>query len=186
MFNTIEAFKRQFTPVEGGYLVHPSRRSGGKLVTEAEYEQLVADWERVVGRPGRLKAVGAVFVLIAIWTLLVDRFLPAEWRDTSLIAFIVMGMSARLLWASTAPRRLVKDRSPVTAPRQSEEAGREARAVLDWPVIAFALLISGFIFFGSVTASDRSTGTWAWLIGSGGMFGLYLWIAAKKLLDGRS
>lgn len=186
MFNTIEAFKRQFTPVEGGYLVYPSRKVGGKLVTEAEYEQLVADWERIAGRAGRWKTVGAVIALIAVWTLLVDSLSPPEWADTLLIGLVVVAVSAWLLWASTAPSRLVKNRPPVSPPRPSAEAKREARAALNWPFVIFALVGSGSVFFGSVTATDRTASTWAWLIGSGAMLGLYLWIGFKKLLDGRS
>lgn len=185
MFNTIEAFKRQFTRVEGGYLVYPSRKLGGKLVTEAEYKQLVASWERVAGRAGRWKTVGVIVVVIAIWTLLADWLSPPAWADTLLIVFIVVAMSAWLLWASTAPRRLVKDRSPAAPPRPLEDARRDARAALSWPFVIFAFLISGSIFFGSVTASDRTAGTWTWLVGSGAMLGLYVWIGLKKLLDGR-
>ena len=111
MFNTIEAFKRQFTRVKGGYLVYPSRKFGGKLVTEAEYEQLVADWEKVAGRAGRWKTVGVVAVVIAILTSFADRLSAPAWGDTLLIVFIVLAMSAWLLWASTTPRRLVKHRS---------------------------------------------------------------------------
>lgn len=186
MFNTSEAFKRQFTRVEGGYLVYPSRKIGGKLVTEAEYEQLVADWEKVAGRAGRLKTVGVVFAVIAVWTLVADWLSAPEWAATLLIAFIVAAVSAWLLWASTAPRRLVKNRPSAAPPRPSAEAKREARAALNWPFVAFALLISASVFFGSVTATDRTAGTWAWLIGSGAMLGIYLWIGVKKLLDGRS
>lgn len=186
MFNTIEAFKRQFTRVKGGYLVYPSRKFGGKLVTEAEYEQLVADWEKVAGRAGSWKTVGLVVVVIAMWTLLAESFSAPAWGETLLIVFIVAAVCAWLLWASTAPRRLVKDRSLAAPPRPPEGARREARAALNWPFVTFALLISGSIFFGSVTTSDKTIGTWAWLVGSGAMLGLYLWIGFKKLLDGKS
>lgn len=186
MFNSVGAFKKQFTRVEGGYLVHPLRRSGGKLVTEPEYEQLIANWERVAGRAGQWKTVGLVFVVIAAWTLLADWLSPPEWADTLLIAAIVVAMSAWLLWASTAPRRLVKDRSPAAPPRPLAEARREARGALNWPFVSFALVVSGSSFFGSLNTTERTVGTWLWLIGSGAMLGLYLWIGLKKLLDRRS
>ena len=60
MFDTMDAFTRQFTPVDGGYLYYPSKNDGGKLVTAEEFESLVADWQRVAGRSGRWKAVGLV------------------------------------------------------------------------------------------------------------------------------
>lgn len=185
MFDTIGAFKRQFTRVEDGYLVYPSRKDGGKLVSDDEYDLLVKQWQRVAGRGGAWKAVGAIFVVIAVWTLLSDLLLAPDWADSLLVALIVMVMYARLFWASTAPRRLVKDRVSVTPPRPGAEARREARAALNWPFVIFALLISGVVFFGSVAAGERSLGTWAWLIGSGVMLGLYLWIGFKKLVDRR-
>ena len=183
MFNTVEAFTRQFTPVEGGYLVYPSRKAGGKLVTDAEYVQLVTDWEKVAGRAGRWKTVGVVFAAIAAWTLITNWLSPPEWADALLTVVMAAAVSAWLLWASTAPHRLVKDRPASTPPRPLAEAQREARAALNWPFVVLAILISGAIFVGTVTAADRSGGTWAWLIGSGTMLGLYLWVALKKLLD---
>jgi hypothetical protein len=184
MFDTIGAFKKQFTRVEGGYLVYPSRKTGGKLVSDEEYEHLVKGWERVAGRSGRWKAIGVIVVIIALWTLLSDVVPLPEWRDTFLTAAIVSAMSARLLWASTTPRRLVKDRPTITPPRMAAEARRDARAAINWPFVVFALLFSGAAFFVSVTATVRSPGAWAWLIGSGVMLGLYIWIAFKKLTDG--
>jgi hypothetical protein len=183
MFNSIEAFKKQFTRVEGGYLIYPSRKVGGKLVTDEEYEQLIAGWERVAGRAGRWMTVGAVAAVIAIWTLLSDWLSAPDWADSVLIAAIVVTMSAWLLWASFAPRRVVKDRLPVTSPRPAAEVGREARAALNWPFVIVVLLVSASVFFGSLTATDRTSGAWAWLIGSGAILGLYLWIGLKKLLD---
>jgi hypothetical protein len=56
-------------------------------------------------------------------------------------------------------------------------------AALNWPFVVFALILSGAIFFGSVTAAERSPGAWAWLIGSGLMLGLYVWIAFRKVTD---
>ena len=183
MFDTTGAFKKQFTRVEGGYLVYPSRKIGGKLVSDEEYGYLVGGWERVAGRSGRWKAIGVAFAAIALWTLMSDLVSMPEWGDSLLITAIVLAMSAWLLWASTAPRRLVKDRSPITPPRVAAEARRDARAALNWPFVVFALILSGAGFFGSVTATEHSPGTWAWLIGSGVMLGLYIWIAFKKLTD---
>ena len=183
MFDTIGAFKKQFTRVEGGYLVYPSRKIGGKLVSDEEYEHLVEGWERVAGRSGRWKAVGVIFAAIALWTLLSELVSLPNWGDSLLTAAIVLVMSLWVFWASTTPRRLVKDRLPITPPRVAAEARRDARAALNWPFVVFALFLSGATFFGSVTATERSPGRWAWLIGSGVMLGLYIWIAFKKLTD---
>jgi hypothetical protein len=185
MFDPVEAFKKQFTRVEGGYLVYPSRKVGGKLVTDEEYAFLLKRWERVAGRASSWRAAGAVVVVIAIWTLLEDLLQAPEWADSLMIALMVVAMSAWLLWASTAPNRFVRHRAPVTPPRPAAEARRDARAALNWPFVATGLAVSAAVFVGSVTADERTAGAWAWLIGSGSMLGLYLWIAFKKLADGR-
>ena len=44
MVDTVEAFKRQFDPVDDGYLYYPSPNSGGKLISHEEYEGLLRDW----------------------------------------------------------------------------------------------------------------------------------------------
>ena len=184
MFNAVGAFKKQFTRVEGGYLVYPSRKAGGKPVSDEEYEQLVAGWERIAGRAGGWKTVGVIVAVITVWTLLSDWFAAPEWTDALIITIVVIIISGWVIWASMAPRRFVKDRAPVTPPRPAGEARREARAMLGWRFIAFALLIFGAAFFGSVTAAEYTLGNWAWLIGSGVMLGLYLWIGFRKLMDG--
>jgi hypothetical protein len=185
MFDTVGAFKKQFTRVEGGYIVYPSRKVGGKLVSDEEYHSLVKRWERVAGRAGTWRAVGAILLAVVIGTLLSDLLAAPDWTESLMIALIVLALSAWLFWASTAPRRLVRDRAPVTAPRPAADARREARAMLNWRVVGFGLFISAAVFFGSVTADERTVRTWVWLIGSGSMLGLYAWIAFEKLVDGR-
>lgn len=184
MFDTVGAFTKQFTPFEGGYLLYPSRKSGGKLITAEEYDRLVADWESIAGRAGLWKTVGVVFLVLLLWTLLTQTLPLPEWTDAFITAAVVIGISGRLLWASFAPRRLVKHRPVVTPLRPASDARREARATLNWPFVIFALLLSGATFFSTVTQSERTSGTWAWLVGSGLMLVGYLWIGVRKLLDG--
>lgn len=183
MFDSTEAFKKQFKPVEGGYLVYPSRKLGGKLVSGEEYDRLIKGWEQVAGRKGRWKTIGIFIVVEALWILLSYSVSVPEWVHALSIFAMIFGVLAWLLWASTAPRRLVKDRPAITPPRAVAEARQEARAALNWPLIVLALVLSGNIFLVCVTATERSLSTWAWLVGSGTMFGLYVWIAFKKLTD---
>ncbi len=183
MFDPLGAFKKQFTRVEEGYLFYPSRKSGGKLVTADEYTLLVADWERVAGRAGLWKMIGVVIAAIFLWVLLSKTLSLPDWANSLSITATVLAISAWVFWASFAPHRLAKDRAAVTPPRPAAEAGREARAGLNWPFVLFALLLSGTTFLGTVTASERKLSTWAWLVGSGVMLGAYLWIGLRKLLD---
>lgn len=55
--------------------------------------------------------------------------------------------------------------------------------MLNWPFVAFALLISGAILFGSIQSPRDTITSWAWLIGSGLTFVAYIWIAIQKLRD---
>ena len=180
MFDSMGAFTKQFTPVEGGYLYYPSKKDGGKLVTTEEYDALVESWGKVAGRKGVWKSVGAVMLVIVLWTLASNTMSFPSWSDKVLTAVCVVGLSAWLLWASFAPRRLVKDRPSITPPRPALQAKRQARALLNWRFIVFALLFSGIAFLGALNSPERDFKSWALLIGSGSMFGLYIWIAIQK------
>lgn len=184
MFDSTGAFAKQFQPVEGGYLYYPSKKSGGKLVSVTEYEELVAGWNKIAGRRGVWKIAGIVTLAIMSWSLVAKALPLPDWSDTIFVAATVAGMSAWLLWASFAPRRLVRDRPAITPPRQPSEARRQVRALLNWRFIIFALLLSGLAFFGTLNSQERDFGSWAWLVGSGAMFGLYIWMAIQKIRDG--
>lgn len=183
MFDPMGTFTKQFTPVEGGYLYYPSRKSGGKLVTADELTRLASDWQRIVGRRGQWKTVGSVVLAIMLWTIVSRSLALADWTDQIITIGVVAALSGWLLWASFAPRRLVKDRPVIAPPRPTSQARREARAVLNWPFVIFAILMSGGIFVGSFGSSDRTLAWWAWVIGSGVMLVSYLWIAFRKVTD---
>jgi hypothetical protein len=183
VFDSIGTFTKQFTPVEGGYLYYPSKKDGGKLVTSNEYDELVAGWQKVAGRKGIWKIVSIVMLTIMFSTLVSKATVLPAWSDSILTAACVVGILAWLLWASLAPRRLVRDRPAIAPPRPSSQVRRQARALINWRMIIFALFFSGIAFFGSLNLTPRDFVTWAWLIGSGGMFGAYIWIAIQKIRD---
>lgn len=183
MFDSLGAFSRQFTPVDGGYLYYPSRKDGGKLVTAEEFETLVSDWQRVAGRSGTWKSGGLIGLAILIWILVSQALALPTWTDWIIIIAAVAGLSGWILWNSFAPRRLVRDRPEVAPPRPSSQVRREARAALKWPVVILVVLLSGAIFIGHWSSPDDSLTWWAWTLGSGLMVGTYTWIAVQKLRD---
>lgn len=183
MVDPISTFAKQFTPVEGGYLFYPSRKSGGKLVTPEEFERLMENWRRVAGTKGRWKSVGAIVLAITLWLLLSQLLRAPSWADEVIVPAVAVGIVAWLLWASFAPQRLVRDRPAVAPPRPLPQARREARAMLKWPTVLVVTLLSGAIFLGCLLSPHRTFGDWAWLVGSGAMFALYLWVGFMKLRD---
>jgi hypothetical protein len=186
IFDSIGAFERQFTPVEGGYLYYPSKRSGGKLVTADELDVLRSDWQRVAGRGGRWKTVGVVIAGLVAWELISVALKLPQWTSWIAITGAVIFISARILWASLAPRQLVQDRPAITPPRSLAERGRQARATLSWSFVTFVLIVSGLIFWASLASQKYTLSWWAWTIGSGLMFSAYIWVAFQKLQDGRA
>ena len=186
MFDAVGAFTKQFTPVDGGYLYYPSGKSGGKLVTSQEYELLRTDWERVAGKAGRWKTVGAIFLAIIVWMIVSETLALPEWSQGLFVGCCGIALSAWLLRASFSPRRLVRNRPEIAPPRARSQARKEARALLTWRFIGIGLVLSGVVFASMLTYPERSLNWWAWAIGSGGMFVAYIWILVAKLRDRRS
>ena len=186
MFGSKRAFVRWFKPVSGGYVYYPKKSAGGKLVTSEEYDRLVQTWERTTGLLGTLTNVGLVVLAIVLWVLLAKAFTFPKWTDLIITIICVVGISLRIFWAAFAPMRLVENRPDVAPPRAASETRREARAALNWPFVLFFLLASVSVFIVHVTGGDRTRTGWAWLVGSGLFFALYLWIAIQKLRDGQN
>ncbi len=183
MFDSIAAFTKQFIPTEGGYLYYPSKKGGGKLVSAEEFDQLIEGWRKVAGRRGGWVIVSIVILVIFVWNVASEALSLPEWSDSIIAAASVIGTSSWLLWASFAPRRLVRDRPTIAPPRPISEVKRQVRAALNWRVIILALFLSGVVFIGSINSLDRGLKSWAWLIGSGGFFALYISIGIRKFGD---
>lgn len=156
MFNAERAFTLQFTPAKGGYVYYPSRHSGGKFVTEEEYERLLANWRRVAGIRGGWKTGGIAFLALLVWALVRQRLGMPNWTDWLVISVGVAAFSGWVLWASFAPRRLAMGRPDFAPPRPISEARRASRAALSWPFVIFALLLSGAAFFGALSSPNRA------------------------------
>jgi hypothetical protein len=183
MSDRIDTFTRQFTPIDGGYLYYPSRKGGGKFVTAEEFETLASDWHRVAGRAGMWKSVGLTTLVIVIWTLLSRTLAAPGWADRAVAIACAAALSGWVLWASYAPRRLVKGRPDFAPPRAASAARREARAALNWPIVLMVLLFSGVALFARLISPEWTLGWWAWVIGSCVFFVAYLWIAFEKVRD---
>ena len=185
MFNAVEAFKRQFTPVEGGYVYYPSVWHGGKLVTAEEYERLLANWKGIAGTRAIWK-IAIFFVLASSVLVMLSELLSLpRWSEWLIMVAGAAGVCGWLCWVALAPYRLVKGRPDFAPPRSRSEARREARTMLGWPLVCSVVFFSGLAFVGSLLSSDRTASGWAWLVGSGLFFGAYSWIAFEKLRDRR-
>jgi hypothetical protein len=172
--------------VSGGYLYYPGKGAGGKLVTADEYESLLAGWERTTGGRGTWTTVGFVFLAILVWTFLSEALALPDWAHWIFIGGCVVGVAVRIFWAAFAPRRLVTNRPDVAPPRHASEARRDAGAALNWPFVLFFLVASAAVFIAHVIGGDRTASGWAWLVGSGLFFALYLCVAIQKFRDRQS
>jgi hypothetical protein len=129
------------------------------------------------------KAVGIIFLTVLVWTTLMANISLPNWTSGIFSTLTTIAMVIWFGWAGLAPRRLVRNRPEVAPPRPIAKARRDARAALNWRFILFALAISGAALFLHISSSDRSAGSWMWIIGSGTMFAVYLWIGYRKLTD---
>ena len=183
MFDSVGTFSRMFVPFEDGYLYYGSRKSGGKFVTHAEFDTLLAGWRRIAGPLGIMKTAGFMFAAIAVSVAISTYFDLPEGLDGAVTVAVTTPLVAWILWHAFAPRRLVRDREPVAPPRPTAEAMRAARAVVSWRMVIGFGLISGVVFVATLTQPTHEISWWAWLIGSGATFGVYAWVGWKKLRD---
>ncbi len=182
MFDQMNVFNRQFTPVEGGYLYYPSSKSGGKLITEDEYEKLASDWKKAFGWHGVWRVLGIV-ILVSVFFLFLKRWLDLpDWVDHFALYGNAVALFGWYQWAAFAPRRLVRDRPAIAPLRSVSQARREARAMIEWSFLIVVILVCGAFFVGGLNATDRS---WVWIGGSGITLILYLWVAFRKFADAR-
>src|SRR5206468_8616608 len=116
MFDSMAAFTKQFTPVEGGYVYYPSRKAGGKFVSVEEYDRLVSNWRRVAGRRATWIWVGFLAAVLVLWTILGEMLALPAWTSWIVITLSVAVSLGWLLRASFAPRRLVASRPDMVPP----------------------------------------------------------------------
>ncbi|OYW49567.1 MAG: hypothetical protein B7Y36_02910 [Novosphingobium sp. 28-62-57] len=183
LFDATAAFSKQFVPHEDGYLFYAGRTAGGKFVSEPEYQELVAQWQSVAGRKGTWKTVAAVFLIIALGMIAKDLFDVGEWTEDVSIWGAVALVVARIMWASFAPRRLVKGRPDVVPPRPLAESKKLARSMLPWRMIISVFIVSTGIFVACLSEMPQTFVNWLWLVGSGAMSAAYGWIAIQKFRD---
>ena len=183
MFDTTGLFTRWFKPVSGGYVYYPKSGAGGKLVTQDEYEDLVAGWERAAGPRAMWLGAGLVFLTLLFWMLLSKPFALPKWTNWVILIASASGILVRIFCAAFAPVRLVKNRADHVPPQPASEFRREARATIKWPVVLCILAISATAFLGHLVNGKRSPTDWAWLVGSGYLFVSYMRIALLKLRE---
>jgi hypothetical protein len=185
LFDPVEAFERQFTPTDGGYLYYPSRRSGGKLVTTEEYQSLFQNWEKIAGRSGIWKCVAVLMLPIVILLVVEVTFELPVWADSAVILVNAGALLAWLSWHAYAPRRLVRGRPDVTPPRTLSESRKIARSIIPWSQISAVMFITAVFFIIGLDTSERTWGWWVIKIVSGLLFAAFAWIGFKKWQDSR-
>lgn len=173
----LKNFSEQFTPTEGGYLYYPSRKAGGKLVTLAEYEKLLADRKRATSWTTMLKLFAVLFVLSILSILLELQY----WDDLVALGggFVLVG---KLVWHIFAPNRLVRDRPDAVPPRTPSERRRVARSLTSWWIVCLAIWISGSWFALSLYGLGWTWYGWTIKAATGTLFVYNIWFGAGKYL----
>lgn len=146
MAKSLDVFKRSFEPIEGGYLYYPTRWSGGYFLSAAEYDALIADWERTAGFKRMLLLVGIALLGIVVSTVVSSTTdLDLDGIAPRAIAF---GLAGYLIWKSTAVNRLVRGRKPMRPPRSGLEAEVAMGNALGMP-LAIGLVVVSLSFVAS-------------------------------------
>lgn len=179
MFDTTKSFTKQFTPYEDGYLYYPSRKGGGRLVSEAEYQSLKANWQVAVGTKGIWKIVGITVLVVALKV--------AFWPDAVVGSVVIWAMAplivAHISWAASAPSRLVKGRPDIASPRPLAATKAFARSLIPWRMVIQGFLFSAGLFVLGLFHHPQTLLDWLWLIGSGTMCAASGWIGVQKFRD---
>ncbi len=183
MIDPVKSFKRLFYPIEDGYLYYPSNKGGGKLITPEEYDRLVRDWTYLSHGRGFWILMGVLFTSILVWSAIEVTVGLPEWAGTVIAIVLGVVIGIYLLWASLAPRRLVRGRPDHAPPRSRDANRRIAREAMPWRFVIFGLLFTSVLFGLSLTQAPEGLAQWAWTVGTGAFFLLYLWIAFKKWGD---
>ncbi|WP_155799918.1 hypothetical protein [Porphyrobacter sp. AAP82] len=183
MTDTKTLFSNQFVSHQDGYLFYPGRKAGGRFVSNAEFQALVAQWQSVAGFAGTLKTVLTVILIIALGMVVTDLFDVGEWAEYLAVCGAVAFVIARVMWASFAPWRRVAGRPDAVPPRPPALLKRQARAMLRWRMIIPVLIVSTSAFAFGIYVTPKTSEDWLWLVGSGAMAATYGWIAIQKYRD---
>lgn len=146
MINAVTAFERSFTPVDGGYIYYPSRWHGGYLVTQEEYEGLLAQWRAVAGWKG-IAALVFLTIGLLVGVMTAARYLGmADEKVAAFTPFLAIIVILPLIWRSSATYRLVRRRAPVRPRRSSKDAELQMGRVLGRPMTIWIGVVSlGFL-----------------------------------------
>ena len=180
MFDPVKPFSDMFEPHGDGYVYFPSPKSGGKLITAAERDQLVANyrwwWAGFVGR-----ALWIVFGAVLAAVLTIEAFGLPDATQTVITLMVAAAVIGGIIWSFNAPRRLVARRPDVVPPRSVAENRRIALDFLSWPLVLVVIAACSVILWSQLDEPEQSLGWWVWTIGSTAMLVAYLNIGLRKL-----
>lgn len=158
MFNTVATYERLFTPTEGGYLFYPWVWSGGYLITNEEYDRLVADWRLANSWSLRIKlGLAMVAAMVAGVIIIFVTGAPPEISSNVLAGVIALGLTGHLLWRLSAVYRLIIGRKPVVGRRSRDASRAQVASMMSWPMllwITFGISLgSAFLLFFALRGS---------------------------------
>lgn len=183
MGSATRRFAKLFVPYEDGYLYYPSAKSGGKFVSEPEYQIMLSEVERAAGTKGIMVSVLAVLLMISAAVIAEKVWHLGEWVEQVAIWAAVAFVGIRLARAFFLPRRMLSNRPAIVPPLAPGQSRKIARSMLPWTMVIPVFLGSSIVFVANLLIAPVTLGGWMVFLGAGAMSAGYGWVAIQKLKD---
>jgi hypothetical protein len=177
-----ESFETQFERVEGGYILYPSSRQGGVMVTDEERRSLVARYRSAGGlSTKRIKAFFCAIVVTGALAALIGPDDPGPLIYLPMYLYLVWQLFDVLDAAILAPRRVAARREEAAPPQARSESRRLVERAMPWVSIFYGLILTGLIGSPGLVDSPTSWAACAMTMAIVPVFAGYAWLAVRKL-----
>jgi hypothetical protein len=128
-----QSFADQFQPEGSGFVFRKSFKGAPIIVTAAERDRFVADFNRNLRWAiwGSMAAMVALVLALVAFTVMTDKTPSDLWLYVPVV-LLAGGLTAAVMAIWNAPARALARRSPVGAPLSREEARRAALTRITW------------------------------------------------------
>lgn len=137
----VDLVRKRFHPVSGGYHYYPSLREGARLVTEEEYQHVLAASRRAAAPARLLLAFCGVLVFAVVMAIIRPHLGWSQFSGSLLAGALSALLVVYLYLPMAAPYRLLRRRPAITGPRPFWPAYRQQLGSLPWWMVALWLVL---------------------------------------------